>query len=72
MVKKDIRGGICHAIGMQNPITNTWKTIIQTQNVHNSCMKLVCSMYGKENYVVHVKSLELALDSGLTLKKCIG
>ena len=35
----------------------------------NKCNNLVCNFYGKNNYVVHIKSLKQALDHGLILKK---
>ena len=34
----------------------------------NKCNKLVCNLYDKNNYVVHIRSLKQALDHG-TLKK---
>ena len=33
------------------------------------CNKLVCNMQDKENYVVHIRALEQALNHGLILKK---
>ena len=33
------------------------------------CSKLVCNLYDKSNYVVHIRSLKQALDHGLILKK---
>ena len=33
------------------------------------CKKLVCNIYNKENYVVHIRALKQALNHGLTLKK---
>ena len=33
------------------------------------CKKLVCSIHGKENYVVHIRPLKQALNDGLILKK---
>ena len=33
------------------------------------CKKLVCNLYDKKNYVVHIRSLKQALNNGLTLKK---
>ena len=35
----------------------------------NKCNKLVCNLYNKNNFVVHIKSLKQALDHGLILKK---
>ena len=35
----------------------------------NKCSKLVCNLYGKNKYVVHIRSLRRALDHGLILKK---
>ena len=35
----------------------------------NKCSKLVCNLYDKNNYVVHVRSLKQALDHGLISKK---
>ena len=35
----------------------------------NKCGKLVCNLYEKNNYVVHIISLKQALDYGLILKK---
>ena len=35
----------------------------------NKCGKLVCNLYDKNNYIVHIRSLKLALNHGLTLKK---
>ena len=33
------------------------------------CKKLVCNLYDKKNYVVHIRSLKQALIHGLILKK---
>ena len=35
----------------------------------NKCTKLVCNLYDKENYVVHIRALKQALNHGLILKK---
>ena len=35
----------------------------------NKCKKLVCNLFNKKKYVVHINSLEQALDHGLKLKK---
>ena len=35
----------------------------------NNCNKLVCNLYDKTNYAVHIRSLKKALDHGLILKK---
>ena len=35
----------------------------------NKCSKLVCNLYEKNNYFVHIRSLKQALDHGLILKK---
>ena len=35
----------------------------------NKCRKLVCNLYDKNNYVVHIRSLKQALDHGLILSK---
>ena len=35
----------------------------------NKCKKLVCNLYDKEKYVVHIKSLKQALNHGLKFKK---
>ena len=35
----------------------------------NKCTKLVCNLYDKENYVVHIRVLKQALMHGLKLKK---
>ena len=35
----------------------------------NKCGKLVCNLYDKENYVVHIRALKQALMNGLKLKK---
>ena len=35
----------------------------------NKCDKLVCTLYNKEKYVVHISALKQALDHGLVLKK---
>ena len=35
----------------------------------NKCSKLVCNLYDKNNYVVHVRSLKQALEHGLIVKK---
>ena len=37
----------------------------------NKCKKLVCNLYDKKKYVVHIKSLKQALNHGLKLKKYI-
>ena len=36
---------------------------------NNKCNKLVCNLYDRNNYVVHIRSLKQALDHGLILKK---
>ena len=33
------------------------------------CNKLVCSLYDKKDYVVHIRSLKQALNHGIILKK---
>ena len=35
----------------------------------NKCSKLVCTLFDKENYVVHTRALKQALNHGLILKK---
>ena len=35
----------------------------------NKCKKLVCNLYNKKKYVVHVNTLKQALNHGLKLKK---
>ena len=35
----------------------------------DKCNKLVCNLYYKKNYVVHIRSLKQALSHGLILKK---
>ena len=35
----------------------------------NKCTKLVCNLYDKENYVVHIRALKQALRHGLKPKK---
>ena len=35
----------------------------------SKCSKLVCSLYDKNNYVVHIRSLKQTLDHGLILNK---
>ena len=35
----------------------------------NKCSKLVCNLYDKNNYVVHIRSLKQALNQGLIVKK---
>ena len=35
----------------------------------NKCSRLVCNLYDKNNYVVHIRSLKQALNHGLILKK---
>ena len=34
----------------------------------NKCSKLVCNLYDRNNYVVHIRSLKQALNHGLILK----
>ena len=38
----------------------------------NKCNKLVCNLYDKNNYVVHIRSLKQALNHGLIFKKVHG
>ena len=38
----------------------------------NKSNKLVCNLYDKNNYVVHIRSLKQALNHGLMLKKVHG
>ena len=35
----------------------------------NKCKKLVCNLYDKKKYVVHITSLKQALNRGLKLKE---
>ena len=35
----------------------------------NKCSKLVCCLYDKKNYIVHIRVLKHALNHGLILKK---
>ena len=35
----------------------------------NKCKKLVCNLFNKKQYVIHVNSLKLALNHGLKLKR---
>ena len=35
----------------------------------NKCSKLVCNVYNKKNYVIHIRALKQALNHGLILKK---
>ena len=35
----------------------------------DKCKKLVCNLYDKKSYVVHIRSLKQALNHGLILKK---
>ena len=35
----------------------------------NKCNKLLCNLYDKNNYVVHIRSLKRALDHETILKK---
>ena len=35
----------------------------------NKCNKLVCNLYDKENYVIHIRSLKQVLNNGLILKR---
>ena len=35
----------------------------------NKCSKLVCTLYNKEKYVIHISALKEALNHGLVLKK---
>ena len=35
----------------------------------NKCKKLVCNLYNKKKYAVHINSLKQALNHGLKLKK---
>ena len=37
----------------------------------NKCKKLVCTLYDKSNYVVHITNLKQALENGLKEKRCI-
>ena len=36
---------------------------------YNKCNKLVCNLYDKNNYIIHIRSLKQALSHGLILKK---
>ena len=38
----------------------------------DECKKLVCNLYDKKSYVVHIRLLKQALNHGLTLKKVHG
>ena len=35
----------------------------------DKCNKLVCNLYDKNNYIVHIRALKQALDPGIILKK---
>ena len=35
----------------------------------NKCKKLICSIYDKEKYIVHIRTLKQALKYGLELQK---
>ena len=35
----------------------------------NKCNKLVCNLYDKNKYVIHIRVLKQALDHGLILRK---
>ena len=35
----------------------------------NKCNKLVCNLYDKSKYVIHIRVLKQALDHGLILRK---
>ena len=37
----------------------------------DKCNKLVCNLYDKKNYVVHIRSLKQALSHGLISKKVV-
>ena len=37
----------------------------------NKCKKLVCNLFNKKKYVIHVNSLKQALNHGLKLKKIL-
>ena len=39
------------------------------RNKIKKCNKLVCNVYDKENYVVHIRALKQALNHGLILKR---
>ena len=38
-------------------------------NILKTCIKLVCNLYDKKSYVVHITSLKQALNHGLILMK---
>ena len=35
----------------------------------NKCNKLICNLYDKSNYIVHIRSFKQALDHGIVSKK---
>ena len=35
----------------------------------NKCNKLVCNLYDKKNYAIHIRNLKQALNDGLDLRK---
>ena len=35
----------------------------------NKCRKLICNLYDRNNYIVHINFLKQALNHGLILKK---
>ena len=39
------------------------------KQIINKCQKLICSIYDKEKYVVHIRALKQALNYGLELEK---
>ena len=44
-------------------------SFLQERMKINKCSNLLCNLYDKNNYVVHIKSLKEALDHELILKK---
>ena len=45
-------------------------SFLSERNNIKKCNKLVCDVYDKEDYVVHIKTLKQALNHQLILKKC--
>ena len=48
---------------------HTGLPFLPERNKIKKCNKLVCNIYDKENYVVHIRALKQALNHGLILKK---
>ena len=59
MVEEGIRGGICHSIHRyakaNNKYMKNYNINEESSYIQYKCKKLVCNLYDKKKYAVHIK-----------------